>query len=66
MPKQKVHKGVKKRRMRVTRRGKVVRRRAGATHLMSGKSGKKRRGLRRPTAVVGGEAKRAKRLLGSG
>ena len=66
MPKQKVHKGMKKRRVRLTRGGKGMRRRAGAIHLMSGKPGKKRRRLRRPVQITGGELRRAKRLLGGG
>ncbi len=47
MPKMKTHKGLKKR-MRVTARGKVRHKRANAGHLMSGKSGNRCRGLRRP------------------
>jgi large subunit ribosomal protein L35 len=50
MPKQKSHKGIKKR-MRLTRRGKIVRKHANAGHLMSGKSGQRRRRLRRSGAV---------------
>ena len=51
MPKQKTHKGLAKR-VKVTARGKIKHRRAGASHLMSGKSAKRRRRIRRP-AVVG-------------
>jgi large subunit ribosomal protein L35 len=50
MPKQKSHKGIKKR-MRLTRRGKIVRKHANAGHLMSGKSGQRRRRLRRAGVV---------------
>ena len=50
MPKQKSHKGIKKR-MRLTRRGKIVRKHANAGHLMSGKSGQRRRRLRRSGLV---------------
>jgi len=50
MPKQKSHKGIKKR-MRLTRTGKIVRKHANAGHLMSGKSGRRRRRLRRSAAV---------------
>ena len=63
MHKQKVHKGVKKRRMRITRKGKVLRRVSGRNHLMSPKPGKKRRRLRRTELLHGGELRRAKRLL---
>ena len=51
MPKQKTHKGLAKR-VKVTARGKIKHRRAGASHLMSGKRAKSRRRVRRP-AVVG-------------
>ena len=57
MPKQKTHKGLAKR-MRLTRRGKVVFRRAGKRHLMSTKSGKRRRALRRRRVMKPTEAKR--------
>jgi large subunit ribosomal protein L35 len=50
MPKQKSHKGIKKR-MRLTRTGKIVRKHANAGHLMSGKSGQRRRRLRRSGTV---------------
>jgi len=55
MPKSKTHKGVSKR-MKVRPSGKVTFKRAGAGHLMSGKSGKRCRQLRRagkaPAAVA--------------
>ena len=47
MPKMKTHKGTSKR-IKVRPGGKVKFKRAGAGHLMSGKSGKRRRNLRRP------------------
>ena len=50
MPKQKTHKGLKKR-VKVTARGKIKRKRAFAGHLMSGKGGKRRRRLRQRTLV---------------
>jgi large subunit ribosomal protein L35 len=46
MPKQKTHKGTKKR-FRLTARGKVKHRAAGTSHLASRKSKKRRRNLRR-------------------
>ncbi len=52
MPKQKTHKGVSKR-VRVTATGKIKRGRANRSHLMSSKSGKRRRQLRQRT-IVGG------------
>lgn len=42
MPKQKTHKGLKKR-VKVTASGKIKRGRTGAGHLMSGKNAKRRR-----------------------
>jgi len=54
MPKQKSHKGLRKR-MKITATGKVKHRRAGRSHLMSGKNAKRRRRLR-GSAVFGGFA----------
>ena len=50
MPKQKTHKGSKKR-FRVTARGKVVHRQAGTSHLQSRMTKKRKRNLR-GTAVL--------------
>ena len=63
MPKMKTHKGIKKR-VRVTARGKVKHKRANAGHLMSGKSGKRRRSLRRPAALKPAFRARLKLALG--
>ena len=63
MSKGKTHKGTAKR-MRKTRTGKVMRSRAGSSHLMSGKSGKRRRHLRAKDSVKTGQAKTCSRLLG--
>ena len=62
MPKQKSHKGIKKR-MRLTRRGKIVRKHANAGHLMSGKSGQRRRRLRRSGAVHEAQVQTYTRLI---
>ena len=62
MPKLKTHKGIRKR-MRVTRRGKVVRSKANTGHLMSGKSGQRRRRLRRKTSVHPSQVKTYIRLI---
>jgi len=64
MPKQKTHKASLKR-FRLTKRGKVLRRRAGKSHLMSGKSGKRRRALRRKGTLKPADAKRYRRVLGT-
>jgi large subunit ribosomal protein L35 len=50
MPKQKTHKGLSKR-VKLSANGKVVRRRAGSGHLLSGKSGKRLRKLRKPKGL---------------
>ena len=52
MPKMKTHKGLKKR-VRVTRNGKVLARHPGGAHLQSTKSAKRRRRLRRVTLLQG-------------
>jgi large subunit ribosomal protein L35 len=50
MPKQKSHKGIRKR-MRKTGRGKILRKKPNSGHLMSGKTGRRRRRLRRKATV---------------
>jgi large subunit ribosomal protein L35 len=65
MPKLKTHKGLKDR-VRVTRNGKVMRRKAGRSHLMSHKSGKRCQRLRRQDTLKGKYAKKAKDMLGEG
>ena len=62
MPKQKPHKGLRKR-VKVSARGKILRRKAGKRHLMSAKSSKRRRRLARSGKVQGADAKTALRLL---
>jgi large subunit ribosomal protein L35 len=52
MPKQKTHKGMKKR-YKVTASGKIKHRKRGRGHILSSKSPKRKRHLRRD-AVVGG------------
>jgi large subunit ribosomal protein L35 len=59
MPKQKTHKGLTKR-LKITATGKIKRRRAGAGHLMSGKSAKQQRRVSGSTIMVGKWAKNAK------
>ena len=63
MPKMKSHKGIRKR-MKLTRRGKVTRRRANRGHLMSGKSSKRKRQLRRKATVDKGQVKIYARVIG--
>lgn len=63
MPKQKTHKGLSKR-VKVTARGKVLRKRTFGGHLMSGKSGKRRRQIRQSATMFSTDAKRAIEKLG--
>jgi large subunit ribosomal protein L35 len=62
MPKQKTHKGLAKR-VRVTKTGKVMRGQAGARHLLSTKSGKRKRQLRSTASVAAVDEARIKRAL---
>ncbi len=62
MPKQKTHKGTKKR-FRATANGKVKHRSAGTSHLAAGMSKKRRRNLRGTAVVNKVEAKKLLRLL---
>jgi large subunit ribosomal protein L35 len=62
MPKLKTHKGAKKR-FRFTGTGKIKRKRANASHILTKKSQKRKRNLRKSTIVVKEEVKRIKRLL---
>ncbi len=63
MPKMKTKRAVLKR-MRLTKTGKVKRRKAFHGHLFSGKSAKRRRNLRQPTIVTGAFARNMKRMMG--
>jgi large subunit ribosomal protein L35 len=62
MPKQKTHKGLAKR-VKVTASGKVVRRRAFRGHLMSGKSGARKRRLRRAVLASWSDTRRTLEVL---
>jgi large subunit ribosomal protein L35 len=57
MPKQKTHKGTKKR-FRLTASGKAKHRHAGTSHLATRKTHKQKRNLRGTTVVEGAEADR--------
>ena len=63
MPKMKTHKGLQKR-VKLTAKGKVKRRMSFAGHLMSGKSGNRRRRLRQAAMLTGRIAKNIKTALG--
>jgi large subunit ribosomal protein L35 len=62
MPKMKTHKGAKKR-TKVSGTGKIMRKKANASHLLSKKSGKRKRSLRGNHALAGGDAKNLKKAL---
>lgn len=62
MPKLKTHKGAKKR-FRVTGSGKVKRQQSHTRHLFTGKSAKRRRGLRKGAFVNSSDMGRIKKLL---
>ncbi len=62
MPKSKPRKAVLKR-IRVTRNGKVLAKAPGSRHLLSSKSGKRRRQMRRTGTVNKCERKRIMRLI---
>jgi len=63
MPKQKTHKGLAKR-VKVTGRGKVRRRKAFAGHLMSGKSRKRCLNIKSETGMSKAMAKKTLTALG--
>ncbi len=63
MPKMKTHSGAKKR-FSVTGSGKIRRLKAYKSHILTKKTSKRKRNLRRPTIVeTNGEVKRIKRLI---
>ena len=60
--KQKTHKGVAKR-FRLTKTGKVKKRTAGRSHILSKKSRKRKRHMRKNSYLNGAQAKLVRRLL---
>jgi large subunit ribosomal protein L35 len=63
MPKLKTHKGLKKR-VKVSPNGKIKRQKAFAGHLMSGKSGNRKRDLRKKTLITENYQRTMLRALG--
>ena len=63
MPKQKTHKGLAKR-VKVTASGKIKRRRSFGGHLMSGKSGNRRRSISKATGMSSAMSKKTRTALG--
>jgi large subunit ribosomal protein L35 len=64
MPKQKTHKGLSKR-VKVSAKGKVKRKKAGAGHLMSSKNAKRRRRIASPAVAKTATADTMKVMLGA-
>ena len=63
MPKQKTHKGLRKR-VKITATGKVRHKRAGGGHLMSGKNAKRRRRVSSSSIMKSATAKTVRTELG--
>ncbi|HUV37890.1 MAG TPA: 50S ribosomal protein L35 [Patescibacteria group bacterium] len=63
MPKIRTNRGAHKR-FRVTGSGKIKRKKAYASHILTSKSSKRKRKLRKSTIVSGADARRVKRMLG--
>ena len=63
MPKMKTHKGLSKR-VKVTGTGKVKRKRCNGSHLLSNKSGNRRRRIGSTALVGGAKAAKTRILLG--
>lgn len=62
MPKQKTHRGAAKR-FKVTGTGKIKVRKGFKSHLLTSKSRKRKRNLRKPGILLGQIAKNTKKLL---
>lgn len=65
MPKLKTHKGTAKR-IKLTRTGKLLRRRAFGSHLLAKKSKSRKRTIKTETTITGTIAKNIKRVIGAG
>lgn len=63
MPKQKTNKAASER-FKVTRKGKIMHRRQGHSHLLEHKSQSRKRRLKREGQLTGGDARQARRLMG--
>ncbi len=63
MPKNKTHKGTKKR-IRLTATGKLMKKRAFGSHLLTKKSANRKRKIRKPLTVDASNAARLRDLLG--
>lgn len=63
MPKIKTNRGAHKR-FRITASGKIKRSKAYASHILTKKSSKRKRKLRKSTSVSGADSRRTRRMLG--
>ena len=63
MPKLKTHRGAAKR-FKVIGTGKIKRRKAYASHILTKKTTKRKRALRSPTLLTKGDHKKTRKLLG--
>ncbi|MBU0477751.1 50S ribosomal protein L35 [bacterium] len=63
MPKLKTHRGAAKR-FKLTGKGKIKRSKAYTSHILTKKTTKRKRNLRRSAILVKGDYKRIKKLLG--
>jgi large subunit ribosomal protein L35 len=64
MPKMKTHRGAAKR-FRKTASGKFARSRSNKQHILTKKTSKRKRRLRKSALVAGGDAKRVRQMLPS-
>ena len=62
MPKEKTRKALEKR-FRITPKGKVQHNKAGRSHLLSSKSGNRKRNLRKKSVLPKGDAAKAKKAM---
>ncbi len=62
MPKIKTNRGAAKR-FKTTGRGKIARRKAFSSHILTKKASKRKRGLRMPTLISDADIKNVKRLI---
>jgi large subunit ribosomal protein L35 len=62
MAKQKTRRAAAKR-LKIRKSGVIVRRKAGKSHLLSSKSRKRKRRLRKPTKVAKSDLKRTRQLI---
>ncbi|MCI0470581.1 MAG: 50S ribosomal protein L35 [Candidatus Aminicenantes bacterium] len=62
MPKLKTHRGAKKR-LSLTANGKIKRKKANHSHILTKKSAKRKRSLRKSAIIVGKDFKKVKYLL---